>query len=104
MANASAWAWPPKERMVGEEESAGEPCSVTHESQLVLTLAALRGRCSPAAAAAYCCCCCCISAAASISPCPKATAICCSVYCSSVASDCHWWKKLGSSITILENH
>jgi hypothetical protein len=32
-------------------------------------------------------------------PCPNATTICCSVYCSSSASDCHRWKKLGSSIT-----
>uniref|UniRef100_A0A0E0M0F4 Uncharacterized protein n=1 Tax=Oryza punctata TaxID=4537 RepID=A0A0E0M0F4_ORYPU len=43
-------AWPQKERMVSEEESAGEPCSVMHESQLLLTFAAFRGRCSPAAA------------------------------------------------------
>uniref|UniRef100_A0A0E0M980 Uncharacterized protein n=1 Tax=Oryza punctata TaxID=4537 RepID=A0A0E0M980_ORYPU len=60
MANttAAARAWPPKERMVSEEESAGEPCSVMHESQLVLTFAAFRDRCSPTAA---CCCCCTIA-------------------------------------------
>uniref|UniRef100_A0A0E0K5L5 Uncharacterized protein n=1 Tax=Oryza punctata TaxID=4537 RepID=A0A0E0K5L5_ORYPU len=50
---AAAAAWPPKERMVGEEESVGEPYSVMHESQLVLTFATFRGRCSPAA---VCCC------------------------------------------------
>jgi hypothetical protein len=33
--------WPPKERMAGGKESAGEPCSMMHESQLVLTLVAL---------------------------------------------------------------
>uniref|UniRef100_A0A0E0KU55 Uncharacterized protein n=1 Tax=Oryza punctata TaxID=4537 RepID=A0A0E0KU55_ORYPU len=40
--------------MVSKEEPSGEPCSVMHESKLVLTFAAFRGRCSPTAA---CCCC-----------------------------------------------
>uniref|UniRef100_A0A0D3GGQ5 Uncharacterized protein n=1 Tax=Oryza barthii TaxID=65489 RepID=A0A0D3GGQ5_9ORYZ len=63
--------------MVGEEESTKEPYSVMHESQLVLTFAAFRGRCSPA------------TASTSLA-CPNASVIYRFVYCSSSPSECHW--------------